>query len=300
MIGKVSVKRVLKKAVGYAAIAGLYVTPRRTGRAACIFVYHRVTTIPFVDPRRDDWNVDPRLFDRQVAALASAAEIVPLEDLPSRLSRDGPAGRPLVSLTFDDGYENFFTSALPVLKKYRAPATLFVVTKYVGAKEPMPFDSWSMANHRSTPVEAWRPIDWDQLEECMQSGLVTVGAHSHCHRNGLESSVTQLQEETLRSQSILRERLGPAAGRVYSYPYGSRRLGQVPDEYIAAARGAGYSVAVTTDLGLALPGADPLAFPRVEAHALDTPAVVKAKSLGVLAPYRLTDWLRRAYRDPSE
>jgi peptidoglycan/xylan/chitin deacetylase (PgdA/CDA1 family) len=244
--------------------------------------------------------VDPVAFERQIAALASNAEIVPLSDLPARVSLNAPLERPLASLTFDDGYENFFISALPILKKYHVPATLFVVTGFVGSQDPMPFDSWSVTNHGSTPSAAWRPIDWSQLEACMQSGLVTVGAHSHCHRNGLESSVTQLEEETGRSRAILRERLGPAAGVAYSYPYGSRRLGQVPDAYVAAVRAAGYSVAVTTDLALVRPGTDPLTLPRVEAHALDSPAVMRAKSRGVLAPYHLTDWLRKAYRGAPE
>ena len=106
----------------------------------------------------------------------------------------------------------------------------------------------------------------------------------------------QLDEEAGRSRAILVERLGESAGRAYSYPYGSRRLGQVTDQYIAAVAGAGFRLAVTTDLGMAGPGDDLLALPRVEAHALDTPPVLRAKIRGVLAPYRLTDRLRRAKR----
>ena len=296
MIGKITVKRIMKRTAGLAAAAGAAVTRRRPGRSACILVYHRIADLPFVDPHLDDWNVDPATFERQVAALAASAEIIPLIDLPRRLAEDRESRRPLVCLTFDDGYGNFSTRALPVLRRYAAPATLFVVTDVIGRSLPMPFDSWSLANGGHTAPDAWRPITWNELDRCMASGIVAVGAHSHTHRNGLSSTRAQLDEEARRSRSILVEHLGESAGRAYSYPYGSRRLGQVTDEYIAAVGGAGFHIAVTTDLGLATPGDDPLALPRVEAHALDTPAVLRAKIHGLLAPYRLTDRLRQAKR----
>jgi len=296
MIGKITVKRLLKRTAGLAAAATAAATPRRPGRSACILVYHRIADLPFVDPRLDDWNVGPATFERQVAALASAAEIIPLMDLPARLAEDRESRRPLVCLTFDDGYANFSSRALPVLRRYAAPATLFVVTDVVGRDGPMPFDAWSLANGGRTAQEAWRPITWNELENCMSSGLVAVGAHSHTHRNGVSSTRAQLEEEAARSRAVLVERLGESAGWAYSYPYGSRRLGQVTDQYLAAVAGAGFRLAVTTDLGLAGPADNPLAYPRVEAHALDTPAVLGAKIRGVLAPYRITDRLRRAKR----
>lgn len=296
MIGKITVKRIMKRTAGLAAAAGAAVAARGPGRSACILVYHRIADLPFVDPHLDDWNVDPATFEQHVAALAASAEIIPLSDVPRRLAEDGESQRPLVCLTFDDGYANFYTRALPVLRRYAAPATLFVVTDVVGRSGPMPFDAWSLANGGRTGAEAWRPISWNELDQCMASGIVAVGAHSHTHRNGLSSTRTQLDEEARRSRSILVEHFGESAGGAYSYPYGSRRLGQVTDQYIAAVGGAGFHLAVTTDLGLATPGEDPLALPRVEAHALDTPAVLRAKVQGVLGPYRLTDQLRQAKR----
>lgn len=293
MIGRITIKRALKRTAGWAAAAGLAVARERTGPAVCIFVYHRVADLPFVDRRHDDWNVGPRVFDRQVAAMAEVADFVSLVDVPALL-RGPPGGRPKVCLTFDDGYANFSTQALPVLRRYAAPATLFVVTSVVGHEGPMPFDRWSLANARTTPAQAWRPIDWRALEDCVASGLVVVGGHSHRHRSGLSCDEGQLVEEAAESRALLVRRLGPAAGTTYAYPFGSRRLGQVPDAYLAAVRRAGYSVAVTTDLDLATPASDTFALPRVEAHALDGPAVVHAKLRGLLLPYRFTDRLRQA------
>lgn len=299
MIGRISVKRALKRSAGWAAATGLVLAGKSADPGVCIFVYHRIADIPFVDPHHDDWNVAPYLFERQLAAMAEVADFVSLVDVPGLLRRPPRGGRPKVCLTFDDGYANFSTQALPVLRRFGAPATLFVVTGVVGHEEPMPFDRWSQVNGRKTPDSAWRPIDWKALEACVATGLVTVGGHSHRHQSGLECTESQLVEEAQQSRSMLLSRLGESAAIAYSYPYGSRRLGQVPDAYVAAVRGAGYSVAVTTDLGLATTSSDFLALPRVEAHALDGRSVIHAKLRGLLSPYRLTDLMRRARRVQS-
>src|SRR3712207_3875780 len=112
MFGRNSVKRAVKRTAGWAASMETLLAGRRAPAGACIFYYHRVADVDFVDSAVDDWNVRPETFERQVAALSEFAEIVPLLELPERLRRRGEAGddrgdggaKPLVSLTFDDGY----------------------------------------------------------------------------------------------------------------------------------------------------------------------------------------------------
>jgi peptidoglycan/xylan/chitin deacetylase (PgdA/CDA1 family) len=299
MIGRVRIKRAIKQTGGWAAVLTAPLVTSAAGPRACILVYHRIAEIGFVDPQVDDWNVSPEVFERQVASLAAIAEFVPLIDLPARLSRPSSISKQLVCLTFDDGYANFFARALPVLKQYRVPATLFVVTNYIGKKEPLPFDGWSVKNGDRVSADAWRPINWEELENCLASGLVTIGSHSHRHLNGRECSRTQLVGEALDSKAILQTRLGQASARAYAYPYGSRRLGHVPPGYVNAVREAGYELAVTTDLGLVSSGSDNYALPRIEAHGLDSPAVLRAKVLGRLFPYYIIDRFRKAERGSS-
>ncbi|HYE16425.1 MAG TPA: polysaccharide deacetylase family protein [Pyrinomonadaceae bacterium] len=282
----------MKRTAGWAASFGAALTGRGAAVGACIFYYHRVADVGFVDAQLDDWNVRPETFERQVAALAEFAEIVPLLELPGRLRDPAPGRRPLVSLTFDDGYASFHRHALPVLKRYGAHATAFVVTGTVGRDGPQPFDRWARKNTARTRPEDWRAMTWEELEDCVTSGLVTVGAHSHLHLRGSLCARAQLEEEAGRSRAVLQSRLGRTHARAYAYPYGSSRLGDASEAYAAAVRSAGYELAVTTDLGLATVASAPLLLPRVEAHALDAPGVLKAKAVGALAPYRLTDNLR--------
>ena len=225
-------------------------TDSTTQHQACVFYYHRVADVGFMDSQLDDWNVTPAQFARQISTLATFAEIVPLLDLPQRLASKEPNSRPLVSLTFDDGYSNFHSQVLPILKRFSAPATAFVVTGSVGKSEPMPFDHWALSHSGRVQPEAWRPLNWKELEDCVASGLVTIGAHSHQHLRGSQCTATQVADEVDSSREILRSRLGEAHSLQYAYPYGNSRLGDVSQPYIDAVKDAGFQLAVTTDLGL--------------------------------------------------
>ena len=297
MFGRNALKRGLKYTVGRVAALAASFTPPPPPQRACILVYHRIASPGFIDASLDDWNVPPRVFEAHVKALTNLAEIVSLSDLQTKLRSSSSFEKPLVALTFDDGYSNFYTQALPVLQRYHVPATLFVVTDSVGGQAPMAFDRWALKNKQRTSAEAWRPISWSEIESCLASGQVTLGSHSHRHLNGKHCDRADLEEEVEQSRSVLISRLGAECASMYAYPYGSTRLGHVPVDYPYAVRAAGYQLAVTTDLALASPKSDPYLLPRIEAHAMDSPRVLRAKVYGALGPYRFTDRLRKAERN---
>lgn len=295
MIGPITIKRAIKRTTGWAAVLTDMLTRNGNQPKGCIFYYHRVADLGFIDTKADDWNVQPKLFEEQMAALAEFAEVVPLHEMASRLASH-TSKKPLVSLTFDDGYANFFARALPVLERYNLPATVFVVTGLIGQSEPMSFDGWSRRNISRAHSDVWRAMSWQEIESCAASSLITIGAHSHRHLKGRESSEAQLVEEASLSREILSARLGERHALAYAYPYGSTRLGYVPQSYVEAVRAAGFKLAVTTDLGLVEKDNDLFLLPRLEASGVDSPSVIRAKAAGALAPYYLTDRLRMARR----
>jgi peptidoglycan/xylan/chitin deacetylase (PgdA/CDA1 family) len=297
MFGRIHIKRGVKRTAGWLAVANALVSSRSSAIHGCVLVYHRVADVGFIDPRVDDWNVPPRRFERQIAALCDMGQIVPLPDLPKMIKSGNSSDRPFICLTFDDGFANFHRNVLPVLVRYSVPATLFVPTVTIGGTEPMPFDRWGIKNRHRVTEDAWRPLRWNELQECFDSGLVTIGSHSHLHRNARDWEPSDLKEEADRSRDILAGRFGADRIQCYAYPYGSSRLGQVTDAYIEAVRSAGYQLAVSTNLGLATPDSDPFLLPRIEAHPLDTTAVLRAKTRGYLLPYFVTGWMRRASRN---
>jgi peptidoglycan/xylan/chitin deacetylase (PgdA/CDA1 family) len=294
MVGKMLLKHAIKHAAGLASVAASPLTSR-VKSGACILMYHRVAETGIFDLSLDDWNLTPARLEHQLRWLSANANCVPLGDVLQNCA-SGRRSKPVVALTFDDGFACFRQKVLPLLERYRIPATLFVVTRYVGSTEPYPFDRWGQKNRSRTSTITWRPITWAEVEECLNSKFVSVGSHSHNHLNALNASNEQLAEEAGMSRELLRRRLGPDHASLYAYPYGSSRLGQVRTAYIEAVRKAGYRLAVTTDLGLAGPTTPPFQIPRVEVHAYDSPLILKAKVCGHLWPQCLCDRFRQAKR----
>jgi peptidoglycan/xylan/chitin deacetylase (PgdA/CDA1 family) len=292
--GVLMAKRIIKRTAGLASVLLRYPT-RPATPSACLLVYHRISPVRVTERRLDDWNVRPASLEQHVASLVENSELVFVGDLQQRLRQPMTTKR-LVCLTFDDGYQNFHDEALPILRRYHAKATVFVVSGYVGSSGPMPFDRWGMRHSASTPPVAWRPLTWRALEECAKSGLVEVGGHSHSHANAAVTAPRDVAAEPAHCREVIRQRLGDVHARSYAYPYGSSRLRQVTPEYVTAVQAAGFDCAVTTNLGLATPDSDRYQLPRVEVYRSDGPAVVQAKAAGSLAPLYVTDRLRRATR----
>ena len=290
-IGQMTLKCAVKRATGWTAILASVFSQRKS--AGAILYYHRIADIGFIDSRIDDHNVTPDVFERQIAALADFADIVPLTELKRRLRDQGESNsRPVVGLTFDDGYENFVSNALPILKRFRAPATLSVVTSIIDEKTAMPFDRWADKNRRRAHAAAWRPISSRGIEECLATGLVTLGSHSHCHRKANECSAVEIETEVMRSAELLRRRFGERNVPVYAYPYGNTYLGHVPDIYENAVRSAGFEMAVTSDHGHVESNTNPFRLPRIQVHGFDGAATLQAKIEGKLSPYHLYDYAR--------
>jgi peptidoglycan/xylan/chitin deacetylase (PgdA/CDA1 family) len=288
-------KRVIKRSAGLASVLLQYATRRPATPSACLLVYHRISPVRVAERRLDDWNVTPASLEQHVASLVENSELVFVGDLQERL-RQPMTTKALVCLTFDDGYQNFHDEVLPILRRYHAKATVFVVSGYVGSSGPMPFDRWGMRHAASTPPVAWRPLSWDALEDCAKSGLVEVGGHSHSHANAAVTPSHDVAAEPARCRELIRQRLGDDHARSYAYPYGSSRLGQVTQNYATAVQAAGFDCAVTTNVGLANRESDRYQLPRVEVYRSDGPAVVQAKAGGSLAPLFVTDRMRRAKR----
>ena len=91
-------------------------------------MYHRIAE-PAVDP----WGlcVSRRNFAQQLAVLGANATVVKTSELLDRL-KGARSGRPLVALTFDDGYADNLHLALPLLREAAMPATVFVATGWTG------------------------------------------------------------------------------------------------------------------------------------------------------------------------
>jgi len=197
-----------------------------------ILMYHYIRNAPDNDPVGEGLSVSPDNFDEQVSWLSeNGYASVNLSDLADTeriaLSRVYGQGKKPIVLTFDDGYLDVYTQALPVLKKYDFTATFFIITNFVGRSGYM---------------------NDNQINELKKAGM-EIGSHTlnHPDMTNIKTSTAEYQLEESKGESI-----------VFCYP-----AGKYNNEVAELVKSTGYVAAVTTKSGVATQDSDLYTLPRV-------------------------------------
>jgi len=135
-------------------------------------------------------------------------------------------------LTFDDGYEDNYTAALPILERFNAVATIFVITGDVGKKAVI----WDEADEK-LPADM---VNWQMLETLEKKGW-EIGSHGHSHVHFDSKSPTDQQSLICHSVVQIEDNLG-SIPISFAYPYG-----HFNERTKAMLRRFGIRFAVTTD-----------------------------------------------------
>lgn len=182
-----------------------------------ILMYHSIDYTPDSENRM---TISPAVFERQMKYLRdNRYNVISLERAVEYIEKRIRPPRKTVAITMDDGYENNYKYAYPILKRYSIPATIFVIVNMVGKEGFM---------------------DWDEIKDLSGSGLIGIGSHtmSHLWLTGLDDRT--LWEELTNSRRILEERLGKEI-EYLCYP-----MGGYNDHVKSAVKIAGYKAAFAT------------------------------------------------------
>jgi peptidoglycan/xylan/chitin deacetylase (PgdA/CDA1 family) len=188
-----------------------------------VLMYHYIRVNP--DPRDRmgyGLSVTPWDFASQMDWLAANGyHAITFRDLHAYLSgATGLPSRPVI-LTFDDGYEDFYTTALPILIRHDFKAVSYVVSGFIG---------------RPGYMNATQIREADRYE-------IEIGSHTVDHADLTRQSFDGLRYQIITSKRVLEELLGHP---VLSFCYPSGKFGP---NVVAAVQEAGYSDATTTKYG---------------------------------------------------
>lgn len=229
-----------------------------------ILMYHMVRE-PRAGARFNKLRVRPEQFEAQVRYLredgwhfATMAELAGEGSLPDKT----------VVLTFDDGYEDNLLNADPILARYDAKATLYLVEK----RFDRDWSSYKKAHHDSGELKEEPKLSDEQLAQMLASGRWELGAHTRTHANLAAVDDETRKEEIVGGRQALVEQFAAAVDS-FAYPFGIYSQADV-----ACARDAGFSTAVTTEEGITTDlKAEALELKRVKVSGKDSLAVFKLR-----------------------
>lgn len=214
-----------------------------------ILAYHKVGPIAY-----SSYWVQTDMFRRQMRALrAYGYTPVTLQDVMNfRAGLAVPPAKPVV-ITFDDGYDNWYTEAFPVLSdpSVQMKAAYCIATGRIGGN-----NSWDAGD--CNPII--NMLTWEQIQELHASGLIDFQSHTVTHPvlpNLATKNPSSLQMELRDSKATIESRLGKSCDFIV-YPYGLYSL-----DVQRAARDAGYFAGVTTLGGIENSCADKWALKRL-------------------------------------
>lgn len=166
-----------------------------------ILMYHYIGNNPNPkDLARNTLSVPPDKFEAQLDYLSKNGYTpISLDTLYGIFNKQAAAlSRPIV-LTFDDGYQDFYTIAYPILRRFNFHAVSFIPTGLMGAGYYM---------------------NWNQIKEIAQSGLVTFEAHTVTHASLASLNSATALKQMIDSKNVLQSQTGYPVNFI-AYPNGS-------------------------------------------------------------------------------
>ena len=230
---------------------------------ALIITYHAI------EPGPPPLCVHPDLFRSHVeTVLAAGARVVGVSELVRELAVP-TSDEPLVAFTFDDGFASVATSAAPILASHDAGGTVFCVAGHVGGA-----NDWGTGRDGfAAPL-----VSAEQIRELVAAGL-EIGSHGAAHRPAAALRGDEAEEEIVGSRTALESVAGTEV-RTYAYPYGA-----LPGPAVRGLVDRTYDAACTTRLAAVDEQPDVHALPRVDAHYLRRPELLRRAVSGSLGPY---------------
>lgn len=168
--------------------------------ALSVLMYHSVSDSDAF------FAVAPEKFEQQMRYIRDSGFDCVFASEIAECMQEGKLARTMC-VTFDDGYEDVYTNAYPVLKSLGIKATVFLITGQIGG-------SYTNSEGRAFPL-----LRREQIEEMRASGFVEFMPHGHTHRKLHGLAPHEQEKEITLSRDAVRNLTG-SIPRVFAYPRG--------------------------------------------------------------------------------
>jgi peptidoglycan/xylan/chitin deacetylase (PgdA/CDA1 family) len=168
-----------------------------------VLVYHKIDSKPELGLT----CLHPRQFSRQIKYLAEKGfRFVTMSELIKPENRESN----IIAITFDDGYQDVYEYAFPILQEYQAPATVFIISNYIGK-----YNTWDVNL-------GW--IYYQHLDEASIRDLISagweIGSHGKTHRALQGMTRNEIEYELSQSKQLLEKKFNQPVN-FFTMPFGN-------------------------------------------------------------------------------
>tara|TARA_Y100000589_G_C27175545_1_gene638588 strand:+ start:1703 stop:2521 length:819 start_codon:yes stop_codon:yes gene_type:complete len=153
--------------------------------------------------------IHPKEFEEHLKYINDYYEVISLSKLAYFLKNDLKPENPSIVITFDDGYIDNYFEAFPLLIKFNAKATFFVVTDFIDG------------NISLNGLKGWESMNWDNIKEIDSKPNFEIGGHTHSHKILGDLNPLTAKLEIDNSINLLSSQLNRKI-RYFAYPFGQR------------------------------------------------------------------------------
>jgi len=202
-----------------------------------ILMYHMICQ-PLRRHQYRGLRVAPAMFERQLAWMSAEGwNFVTMSELREQYESLPPK---TVAITFDDGFLDNYTEAFPLLKRYQAKATLYLLID----RHDNEWQTRRKAHHNSGEILREQKLSDDQVREMIDSEVFELGGHTIRHINLAQEDLATKTHEVVDGRRQLQEQFGEPINS-FAYPFGI-----YGDDDVELVKQAGFTSAVTVQEGI--------------------------------------------------
>ena len=241
-----------------------------------VLMYHGISPDPDTRAPYFQTLTHPEVFAEQIEFLRNAGYTgVTLSEGLGRLQavRTSTSSRPAVAITFDDGFRDFLTEAVPVLRRHGFRATMYLPTAFIG--------------HTRQRFKERECLTWAEIKGLHAEGF-EFGSHTVSHPRLVDLDWSVIRAELTESRRSIEEQLG-APVTAFAYPYAFPQTSEMfVSQFGRLLKETGYRSCVTTMIGRVRAHDDRLHLRRLPVNSCDDVRLLRAKLEGAY------DWVGMA------